>query len=192
MRENYNIDGHTTMIFKPTVGDPPPFTPGQIAGITIGVLVFVAIVVPLLVIILDENKKRATIAKLNAAKARIARIRCPRPRCPKLSCPRLPRRQPRRSAPEPITEPSTVEPLHPEPSNSGPSNQDHIAAPQVPQESPVAENPQNPSHFSKLDEPPPYPGGPVSAYPGPPAYQGYPPPGWRDPAYPPAAEPAPS
>ena len=170
-------------------GDPPPFTPGQIAGITIGVLAFVAIVVPLLVICLDENKKKATIAKLNAAKARIAQIQLPRPR--------LPHRQPRcRSARAPSVQPSTNEPPHPEPANSGLSNNNQTAAPEAPQvpSAPQApEKPQDSSHFSKrdVDAPPPYPGGP--AYPPPFTasvnYQGYPPPAWSDPAYPPAAEP---
>ena len=171
-----------------TVGDPPPLTPGQIVGITIAVLVFLAIVIPLLVICLDENKKRATIAKLKATKARIARIRVPRPRLPR---PRLPRRQPRRQPVTPTTQPSntnqTETPTAPQPPAASPppvapqppTAPQHPMAPAVPKEVEAS------NQDSKADLPPPYPGGP--AYPPPFTasvnYQGYPPP-WSDPAYP--------
>lgn len=165
-------------------------------------LVFVAIALPLLIICLDPNKKKATIDKLNAAKARIAQIRCPRPKLPQCRrppCPKLPRRQPRsRSVAASTTQPPIAQQQpHPEPSNSGLPTEVHIAAPgpAVPQTVPEASVPplptksnemsQDSSHLSKRDEPPPYPG---TAYPQPlPGY--YPPPTWSDPAYPPAAEP---
>ena len=189
------------------IGDPPPLSSGQIAGIVIGVLVFLAIAIPLLVICLDENKKRATIAKLQAAKARITQIRLPRPRLPH---PRFPHRQPQHTSASTSsnTSPSTGDNPSPptsEPLDPAPSNTNQLTVPPAPVApvslvpepvapapavAPVVVAPQTPEpdggckHFSKIDEPPPYPGGPSYA-PSFPSMGYSPPPPWSDPAYPP-------
>ena len=146
----------------------------------ISVLVFLAIAIPLLVICLDEKKKKATLAKLRSCRTRISNVRlpsCPRPTCScSCSCPKLPQR---RTRPQP-TAPVAASPVPPV-AQDPPTVPAPVAGPPFPE-------PKAPDvEFNKLplvDElPPPYPGGPGPAYP-PANYQEYPPP-WSNAAYPP-------
>lgn len=157
----------------------------------IGVLVFLAIAIPLLVICLDENKKKKTLAKLGACWNRLSKVRLPRPRVrlphPR---PRPPRQRPQSTTPAHeqarVTEPPAPEPASPEP------QQLHTEPPEAP---PITKTgpPVDPELSKANDEPPPYPGGPGPSYNHPPLfaatidYQGYPPP-WSDSAYPPSCE----
>lgn len=194
-------------------GDPPPLTPGQIAGIVIGVLAFLAIVIPLLVICLDENKKKATLAKLHSCRTRMSNVQMPRPKCTCTCTCKLPRRQ-FRPAPQQQSTPQQEAPLQP-PAPQQPPLQPTPQQPapqQAAPKQPVTEQPPPGPPFPEPqasapevppmpkaaeagaydDLPPPYPGGPGPAYlpPGqytaPISYNSYPP-AWSDAAYPPAS-----